>query len=116
MEKGYKKLLAWTKTDELAFKIYLATKQFPPDELFGLTSQLRRAALSIPTNIAEGMGRQNKKETRQFLNIALGSIFEVEYLLEFSKRLNYLSETNYSNLDRLRKEAGALLWGLHKSF
>ena len=68
MEKGYKKLLVWQRADELAYQIYLATKQFPTDELYGITSQLRRSALSIPTNIVEGTGRQGKKELKPGLS------------------------------------------------
>lgn len=77
MEKGYKKLLIWQKADELAYQTYLATKTFPKDELYGLTSQLRRAASSIPINIVEGVGRQNKNEFKQFINIALGSLARI---------------------------------------
>lgn len=78
MEKQYKKLLVWEKANELACKIYQETKQFPKEELYGITSQLRRAAVSIPTNIVEGSGRQNRKEFKQFVNIALGSLAETE--------------------------------------
>jgi len=116
MEKGYKKLIVWQKSDELAYQIYLETKKFPKDEIYGITSQLRRAAISIPTNIVEGAGRQNKNERRQFINIALGSLAETEYLLEFCSRLNYLSEEGYKKLEALRKEVGALLWNFYKSF
>ena len=72
--KGYKKLKVWQKADELALAIYIESKKFPKEEIYGITSQLRRAALSVPTNIVEGSGRQNKKEFRQFVNIALGSL------------------------------------------
>ncbi len=115
-EKGYKKLYVWQKADELAYQVYLASKSFPSDELFGITSQLRRAALSIPANIVEGMGRQGKQETRQFMNIALGSLAETEYLLEFCSRLKYLDNDQYIRLDSLRKEVGAMLWKFYKSF
>lgn len=64
MEKGYKKLIVWQKADALAFEVYLETKNFPKEEIYGMTSQLRRAALSIPTNIVEGTGRQGKNELR----------------------------------------------------
>jgi four helix bundle protein len=71
---GYKKLTVWYKADELAFQVYIVTKYFPKEEIFGITSQIRRAALSVPTNIVEGYGRQGRKELRQFANIALGSL------------------------------------------
>ena len=116
MEKGYKKLKVWEKADELAHQVYLETKKFPKDEIYGMTSQLRRAVLSIPTNIVEGSGRQNKNEFRQFVNIALGSLAETEYLLEFCFRLKYLKETDYNRLESLRKDTGGLLWNFYKSF
>lgn len=115
MEKGYKKLLVWQKADELAYKVYLATKKFPDYETYGITSQLRRAALSIPTNIVEGSGRQGRKELKQFVNIALGSQAETEYLLEFSCRLGHLTKEEFSKIDQVRSEVGALLWRFYKS-
>jgi len=116
MEKGYKKLLAWQKADELAYQVYLESKNFPKDEVYGIISQLRRAPLSIPTNIAEGCGRQNKNELKQFINISLGSLAETEYLLEFSCRLKYLTKDKFDYLEGLRKHVGALLWNFYKSF
>jgi len=116
MEKGYKKLLVWQRANELAKSIYLSTKQFPKDELYGITSQLRRSSLSIPTNIVEGSGRQNKNEFRQFVNIALGSLAETEYLLEFCLELKYLTSEDFTRLEYLRKNVGGLLWNLYKSF
>lgn len=116
VNKGYKKLLVWQKADELAYRVYLSTKGFPKEEMYGLCSQLRRSAISIPTNIVEGTGRQNKNELRQFVNIALGSLAETEYLLEFSLRLNYLSQEDYGSLEALRQEVGNLLWRFYKAF
>jgi four helix bundle protein len=114
-EQGYKKLIVWQKADDLAYKIYIATKSFPKDELYGITSQLRRAALSVPTNLVEGTGRQGKSELRQFANIALGSLAEVTYLLDFSLKLGYLKEKDYEVLQDLREEVGRLLWKFYKS-
>ena len=116
MEKGYKKLIVWKKADELAYKIYITTKTFPKDELYGITSQLRRAALSIPTNLVEGSGRQNKAELRQFANIALGSLAEARYLLDFSLRLGYLNIAEHKLLQDSAEEIGRILWKFHKSF
>jgi four helix bundle protein len=115
-QKGYKKLDVWCKADQLAYQVYLATLKFPRNEAFGITSQLRRAALSVPTNLVEASGRQNRNETRQFANIALGSLAETEYLLEFCQRLNYLSKEEYEHLERLRSHLGAGLWKFYKSF
>jgi len=114
-EKGYKKLIVWQKADELAYEIYCASKDFPKDEIYGITSQLRRAALSIPTNIVEGCGRQNQNELRQFINIALGSLAEVEYLIDFSLKLKYLDKEDYAKLQELRSTVGKLLWKFYKS-
>ncbi len=113
--KAYKKLLVWSKSDELAHQIYQVTKKFPNEEIYGLTSQIRRSALSIPTNIVEGCGRQGKKEIKQFINIALGSLFETEYLLEFSFKLKYISESDFLKIEALRTEVGKLLWGFYQS-
>lgn len=116
MEKGYKKLIVWQKADDLAYQVYIESKKFPKDEIYGITSQLRRAAISVPTNIVEGTGRQGKNELKRFSGIALGSLAETEYLLEFCFRLKYLSEVTYNKLESLRKEVGALLWNFYKSF
>ncbi len=114
-EYGYKNLLVWQKADDLAYQTYQATKTFPREELYGITSQLRRAVLSIPTNIVEGCGRQNKGELRQFSNIALGSLAEVEYLMGFCFKLGYFKLESYSFLQALREEVGRLLWKFYKS-
>ncbi len=110
----YKELIVFQKADELAFRIYKLTENFPKHELFGLTLQLRRAVLSIPTNIAEGYGRKSKKELAQFINIALGSLAETEYLLDFSKRLNY-PKSDISEVEKLIDEVGKLLWSFYSS-
>ena len=112
---GYKKLNVWKKADEMAFQIYMTTKKFPKEELFGLTSQLRRAALSVPTNIVEGYGRQGKKELKQFINIALGSLAETRYLLSFSSRLHYIQTKKCHVLNDLVEQVGRLLWKFYKS-
>jgi len=115
MEKGYKKLLVWQNANELAYQVYSISKSFPREEIYGITSQLRRAAISIPINIVEGTGRQGKNELRQFINIALGSLAEVEYLLEFCLRLGYLNDNSYKKLECSRKLVGPLLWNFYKS-
>jgi four helix bundle protein len=110
----YKNLIVWQKSDELAFEIYKLTKKFPKDEIYGLTSQLRRAALSIPTNIVEGYARKGDKELGRFISIAVGSMAETEYLLEFSRRLKYIDEHDYKKIEALRNEVGKLLWNFYK--
>lgn len=113
---NYKKLLVWQKADELAFQIYSVTKVFPAEERFGLISQLRRASLSVTTNLVEGTGRQGRNETKQFANIAIGALAEVDYLLHFSSRLRYTNQQDHSQLMALKEECGALLWLYYKSF
>jgi four helix bundle protein len=115
VEQGYRKLIAWQKADKLAYQIYLATKGFPREEAYGITSQLRRASLSVATNISEGCGRQGKKELKQFLNMALGSLTETEYLLDFSLKLGYLKESDHKELQNLRRETGNLLWKFYQA-
>jgi four helix bundle protein len=115
MEKSYKKLLVWRKADELAKQVYAETKGFPKEEMYGATSQLRRAALSIPINIVEGTGRQGVKELKHFANIALGSNCEVEYLLEFCFNLGYFSKEAYLKLENSRNQMGGLLWRFYIS-
>lgn len=114
-EKTYKRLLVWQKADELVLQIYKMTTQFPPHEIYGITSQLRRAAVSVPTNIVEGVGRQSKKELKRFVTISLGSLAETEYLLELCLRLGYLTEEDYKHLENLRDSVGGLLWKFYQS-
>ncbi len=112
---GYEKLIVWQRADKLAYQVYLATKGFPKDELYGMTSQLRRAALSVPTNIVEGYARQGKTEFRRFANIALGSLAEARYLLGFCLRLRYLKAEQHGVLETLAEEVGRLLWKFQQS-
>ncbi len=111
---NYKKLTVWQKADELALEVYRATKTFPKDEIYGLTSQLRRAALSVPTNIVEGYARNGDKELGRFVSIALGSLAETEYLIEFSLKLEYLKAADFERLETLRAEVGKLLWNFYR--
>ncbi len=115
MGRNFKKIKAWQFADELAVLIYEKSKCFPKDEIYGLISQLKRAAVSIPNNIAEGASREHKKEYLHFLYIARGSIAEVEYLLHLSKRLKYLKYNDFEKLESLRDEAAKILNGLIKA-
>lgn len=115
-DKAFRKLDTWKKADELAFSVYHATSRFPKDEIYGLTSQMRRAAVSVPANIAEGAASWSKDEKRRFYVIARASLTELEYFLDFSHRLNYLSDADFEKLTHLREETGKLLGGLIKSF
>lgn len=109
----YRDLIIFQKADKLAYEVYKLTQSFPKNEMFGLTSQLRRAALSIPTNIVEGHARRSKKEFRQFINISLGSLAETDYLLNFSKRLGYYTDS--SDTECLLEELGRVLWSFYRS-
>ena len=111
----YESLIAWQKANELALAVYKNTKIFPKDELFGLTSQIRRASLSVPTNIAEGYARKNSKVLKTFLDIAYGSLVETNYLLGFSSDIGYLSPQTYQKLAVLCDDVGALIWKFTES-
>ena len=115
MGRNFKNIKAWQYTDDLAVLVYSKTKSFPKEELYGITSQLRRAVVSIPTNIAEGANREHKKEYLHFLYIAMGSMAETEYLLHLSRRLEYLEDDEYKKLEDLRKESARTLYGLINS-
>ena len=109
---SYKNLEAWKKSMLLVKEIYLLTKLFPKEELYGLTSQIKRAAVSIPCNIAEGNGRQYKKDTLQFLHISRGSIYEVETLLNIAVMVEIISEESFNNLSSATDECLRILNGL----
>jgi four helix bundle protein len=112
MVKTHRDLVTWQKGMALARAVYDATKPFPKEEIFGLTSQLRRAAVSIPANIAEGSGRGSTKEFLQFLMIARGSLAESETLLILAKDLSMLPESRFTDLQTLIEEISGLLGGL----
>ncbi len=112
---GYKKLIAWQKANELAHKVYDLALTFPKVELFGITSQLQRAALSVPTNMVEGHARNNRNEFRRFLSIALGSLAETEYLLEFAYERGLIKDDKFNEISLLREETGHIIWKLYIS-
>ncbi len=96
--RNYSELLVWQKSHELTLKIYKTSFSFPKEEIYDLTSQMRRSSSSIPTNIAEGCGRDSNAEMKQFLIISSGSSSELEYQLLLIKDLNYISEVLYLEL------------------
>jgi len=110
--RSYQDLAVWKKAMQLVAQVYLLTKRFPREELHGLTSQMRRAAISIPTNIAEGWGRGSKKEYIQFLRIARGSLLELETLLAIARTLRYLSQEDMQAMLALVEEISRMLSGL----
>lgn len=102
--KSYSDLLVWRKAHSLVLEVYIMTKQFPKEEIFGLTSQLRRAVISIPANIAEGFARKGIKDKLRFYNIAAGSLNEVSYYLLLAKELGYAATSDLiSKLEEIGK-------------
>lgn len=98
---NYKSLEAWKISMQLVKEIYLLTKTFPKEELYALTSQMKRAVVSVPANIAEGLGRQYKKDTIQFLHISRGSLYELETLLNIAVMTNIITEEDFIKVNPL---------------
>lgn len=113
--KTHKDLLVWQKSVDFITDIYEVTKTFPSSELFGLTSQIRRAATSIPANIAEGAARKGNKELTQFLYIALGSATELDTFLTISRNLNYIKHDDFNKINKNLEEIRRMLIGLINS-
>ncbi|MGB7211072.1 MAG: four helix bundle protein [Gemmatimonadales bacterium] len=111
----YERLEAWRTAHALALEIHRLTRQWPADERYGLTAQIRRAAFSVPANIVEGRARRGPKEFRRFLDIAWASLAEVEYTLRFARDLGHLSEESFTSLEALRTAAAKPLFGLLRS-
>ncbi|MCC9071362.1 four helix bundle protein [Flavobacterium sp. F-65] len=105
----FRKLLIWQKSMSLITKIYISTNNFPKEEIFGLTSQIRRSSISIPSNIAEGLGRESNKEFLRFLNISIGSLFEMQTQLEIAKNIAYLNENEFNILYEDSREVERML-------
>ena len=110
--KSYKNLDSWKKSMQLVKDIYLIVKDFPKEELYGLTSQIKRAAVSIPANIAEGIGRNYKKDTIQFLHISRGSLYELETLLNIAEMTNILKTEKFNNISENIDECARIINGL----
>ncbi len=113
--QDFHKLKVWEKAHAFALSIYKITKKFPKDELYGLTSQIRRASTSIPTNISEGCGRGSNADLARFLQISMGSASECEYLLLLSRDLCLLSQIEYETLFPDITELKRMLTGLMKT-
>ncbi len=111
----YEQFVAFQACDELVICVYRVTKSYPSDERYGLTSQTRRAAVSSAANIVEGSAKRGAGEFRRFLDISIGSLAEVSYLLRIAKRMDYLSETNWELVEGLRASASRLTWLLYRA-
>ena len=115
MTETFRNLIAWVKAKALAKNVYVASNDFPKEEAYGLTIQMRRAAVSIPSNIAEGKGRGTKRDFCHFLMQARGSLYELETQIELALDLNYLSRAKASDLLKDCDEVGRILNGLINS-
>ncbi len=113
--KSYRDLVVWQKAMDLVDAVYQVVKKFPKEEMFGLTSQLRRAMVSVPSNIAEGQGRTSTKEFLKHLSIAYGSLMEAETQIQIAARQKYLEQQVEESLLNQSAEVGRLINGLSKS-
>jgi four helix bundle protein len=111
----YERFEAWKVSHELALAVYSATRGWPRSELYGLTSQIRRAALSAPTNIAEGCAKRGPADFRRFLGYSLGSLSELAYLLRFAHDVQFLTDEAWARLQQMRDKAAILTWRLARS-
>lgn len=109
---GYQDLEVWKKAMELVTQVYVVSKRFPSDELYGLTSQIRRSSVSIPSNIAEGRGRRSTKDFLRFLNIAYGSLAELETQLMIADNLSYLENETANALLKEASRVGRMINGM----
>jgi four helix bundle protein len=114
MDKPHKKLDVWKLSMELSRVIYRITVGYPSEERFGLVSQMRRAAVSVPSNIAEGAARDSNNEFRNFLSIARSSLSELDTQLDLSQDLGFVTETSRSEIDRLLTRIDKMLYALHQ--
>jgi four helix bundle protein len=111
---AHERLEAWKWAHRLALEVYAATRQWPASERYGLTSQVRRAAISVPTNIAEGAARQGRREFARYLGISMGSLAELSYLLLFSHAAGICDEAEWCALESTRNQTGKLVYGLYR--
>jgi four helix bundle protein len=111
---AHQRLKAWHSAHQLALETFSVTQSWPKREWYGVSAQTRRAALSVPTNIAEGAARFGRKEFARFLNIALGSLAELNYLLQFARDFGICEPSDWERLEGLRDQTGRLLWGLYR--
>ena len=113
--RHYERLVAWRECHRLVLEVYRATQPFPKHELYGLTSQARRAAISAAVNIVEGSAKKGPAEFRRFLDISLGSLSELSYLLRVSRELGFLPDVEWTQLDPLENRARFLTWKLSQA-
>jgi four helix bundle protein len=112
--RDFRNLKVWQKAHSLVLDVYRSSRGFPTDERFGLTSHLRKSAISIPSNIAEGCGRESERELARFLSIAAGSASETQYQILLAHDLSYLKIEEYEHLNGLVTEVKRMLYSLHQ--
>lgn len=112
---SYERFAAWRLSYQLTLAIYRVTDSFPKVELYGLTSQMRRAAFSVIANIAEGAAKKGSAEFRRFLDIAVGSITELEVALRLARDRGYMTEAAWLEIEGLRNHAGVVTWRLYRA-
>ncbi|MBN1622071.1 MAG: four helix bundle protein [Endomicrobiales bacterium] len=110
--RDYRNIKAFQHADRLVLEIYQLTKYFPKEKTYGLVSQIRRASVSVPTNIVEGSKRKHAKEYLNFLYLSKSSLAEVEYLLDLPRKLDFIKETEYKKTDSIVQETSKTLYGL----
>jgi four helix bundle protein len=113
--KRHERLKSWTACHQLALAVYRTTRGWPSNEQYGLTSQARRASYSAPANIAEGSAKRGSREFRRFLDISLGSLPELSYVLLLARDLGYLKPEEWGEIEALRDDAGRLTWGVYRA-
>lgn len=115
INRGYKDLKVWKKSIDLVEHVYKETQNFPKEEIYGLTSQIRRSAVSVPSNIAEGSARRSNNDFIRFINIAYSSLSELETQLYIANRLGYLNDIMLKNIEDDMSQIGMMLNGLRNS-
>jgi four helix bundle protein len=115
MVKSFRDLVVWQKSIQMAVLVYKLTQGFPKDELYGLTSQMRRAAVSVASNIAEGHGRNSTKEYLRFLGISRGSNYELQTQIEIAKSLSFGDVKILTDVESLSHEVGKMIYGIQES-
>ena len=114
MGRDFRNLIAWQKADDLAVAVYTATQEFPRQETYGLTAQMRRAAVSVAANMAEGSGKRTVRDRRASFDDSMGELNELEYYIHLAQRLHYINQNMATQLEELRAEAARTLDGLLK--
>jgi four helix bundle protein len=107
--RSYRELIIWQKSMSLVTAVYRATEKFPRQEVFGLVSQMRRCAVSVPSNIAEGYGRYAEKELARFLHVSIGSLYELQTQLEIARNLEFVGQEQYEELNESTREVDRLM-------